>query len=243
MNKQIRTLKPSEIELKPQIMKENGCSLLLFKNARCDMNILDETFGIMNWRRKHRVVDGNLYCVIEVWDKDKKEWISKEDVGVESFSDKEKGQASDAFKRAGFNWGIGRELYTSPFIWVNLKKHEVYQKKGKWRLKGSVNFEVSEIDYNDDREIARLVISDNDGKIRYQMNSRKKERKGNKLKKEVEGVGKKHHGLKSNVDPDPNIKKCDDCGEKLPDKVINYCKEYSNRFNGKKVCFKCQQNY
>ncbi|WP_228370420.1 hypothetical protein [Gottschalkia acidurici] len=43
----IRTLRADEIECRVQTVKQNGCSLLLFKDARCDMKILDETFGIM----------------------------------------------------------------------------------------------------------------------------------------------------------------------------------------------------
>ena len=116
MEYKFRDLKDDEIDVRVAMCKENGCSLLLYKDARCDMNILDETVGSMNWQRQH--TRDNANCIVSIWDEDKKQWISKEDTGTESMTEKEKGQASDSFKRACFNWGIGRELYTAPFIWV-----------------------------------------------------------------------------------------------------------------------------
>lgn len=92
--------------------------LLPYKNARIDMRYLDETLGCMNWQRKQYECKGNLYCEIGVYDEEKKEWVWKGDCGKPSNAEKEKGESSDAFKRAGFCWGIGRELYTSPDIWV-----------------------------------------------------------------------------------------------------------------------------
>jgi hypothetical protein len=113
-----RDLTPDEIECRIGMVRANGISLLLYKDARCDMNILDETVGEMNWQREHKEFKGNLFCGISIWDDDKKQWVTKFDCGTESNTEKEKGEASDSFKRAGFNWGIGRELYTSPFIWI-----------------------------------------------------------------------------------------------------------------------------
>ena len=88
------------------------------------MRILDQVFGPGNWQRTHEVINGNLFCNIDIWDAEKRAWVRKQDVGVESNTEKEKGQASDAFKRAGFNVGIGRELYTGPFIYVELADNE-----------------------------------------------------------------------------------------------------------------------
>lgn len=163
----IRLLKASEIECRVGTMKSDGCSLLLYKDARVDMRLLDETFGAMNWKRSHEVIDGNLYCTISIWDESKKEWISKQDVGTESMNEKEKGQASDSFKRAGFNWNIGRELYTAPFIWIKLDASEVNNRNGKPST--YTKFLVKEIGYNEHREINKLVISDEKGKVRYSM--------------------------------------------------------------------------
>ena len=144
----------------------SGCSLLLYKDARVDMRILDEVFGEMNWKRHHDVVNGNLFCTLSIWDNEKKEWVSKQDVVPESSTEKEKGQASDAFKRAGFNWGIGRELYTGPFIWIPLEKNEIYQSKtGSPAL--YTKFSVKEIGYNEQKEIILLVIVDNKNRVRF----------------------------------------------------------------------------
>jgi hypothetical protein len=161
---EIRKLKASEIECRVGTINDKGCSLLLYKDARCDMRILDETFGAMSWQRSHEIIDGNLYCSVSVLN-EQGEWVSKQDVGVESFTEKEKGQASDSFKRACVNWGIGRELYTSPFIWVNHADKETYQKNGKWQTYQS--FHVTEIGYNADGEINQLVIADSKGNERY----------------------------------------------------------------------------
>ena len=113
-----RPLTSEEIDCRVATCKENGVSLLLYKDARVDQNILDETFGIFGWQRSHQLIDGNLYCTVSVRNPETGEWIHKQDVGKESNAEKEKGQASDSFKRACFNLGIGRELYTAPFIWI-----------------------------------------------------------------------------------------------------------------------------
>lgn len=129
MEAMFRDLKADEIDVRIASVKINGLSLLLYKDARVDMDILDETVGAKNWQRRH--IRDNANCIIEIWDEEKKQWISKEDTGTESFSEREKGLASDSFKRAGFNWGIGRELYTAPFIWVTNKNAQIQDSKRK----------------------------------------------------------------------------------------------------------------
>ena len=129
--KQFRALTAGDIECRVSTVSDNGCSLLLYKDARCDMKILDETVGAENWKRSHELINGNLFCNVSLWDEGKKEWVTKQDVGTESYTEKEKGQASDAFKRACFNWGIGRELYTAPFIWIKSGDVTLAQKNGK----------------------------------------------------------------------------------------------------------------
>ena len=166
----IRTLNADEIEVRCQQVKEKGCVLLLYKDSRADMRLLDETFGVMGWQREHTVVNNNLFCTVSVWDEKKQTWIKKQDVGVESNTEKQKGEASDSFKRACVNIGIGRELYSSPFIWVNLSQTEVAKgKNDNWMLNYNVKFHVSEISYNDKREISRLVIVDHKGNKRFDM--------------------------------------------------------------------------
>lgn len=117
---EFRNLTAQEIEVRPAMIKENGVALLLYKDARVDMRILDETVGAENWQRSHEIINGKLFCRvgIRIERGNTSEWVWKQDVGVPSNTDPAKGEASDAFKRAATNWGIGRELYTSPFIWV-----------------------------------------------------------------------------------------------------------------------------
>ena len=148
---EFRTLKAEEIECRiASISKDKkGVSILLYKDARVDQNILDETVGAMNWQRHHSRDNAN--CIVSIWDESKKQWIEKEDTGKESNTEKEKGLASDSFKRACFNWGIGRELYSAPFIWITdctiTNDLKCYDK-----------FYVGEIGYDESRNITRLVI-------------------------------------------------------------------------------------
>ena len=109
-----RPLKANEIEVRIDRLYENYACLLLYQNARCAMDILDETVGAMNWQRIHSRDNAN--CTILIWDAEKGTWVGKEDTGKESRTEAEKGLASDSFKRAAVNWGIGRELYTAPEI-------------------------------------------------------------------------------------------------------------------------------
>ena len=118
-----RDLRADEIECRVSTCSKSGVSLLLYKDARCDMNILDETVGPLDWTRSH--TRDNANCIVSIWDGIKNSWVSKEDTGTESYTEKEKGLASDSFKRACFNWGIGRELYTAPFIWISAKDGNV----------------------------------------------------------------------------------------------------------------------
>lgn len=174
MNLNFRNLKASEIDVKPQTVKENGFSLLLYKNARVDMDVLDETVGPMNWQRKHSRENAN--CIVSIYDEDKKIWVEKEDTGTESFTEKEKGLASDSFKRACFNWGIGRELYTSPFIWISDSKYIKKNKEGKLTL--TDKFSVKEITVVD-KVITELEIIDSKGVVVFSTNLKTKSKKSN----------------------------------------------------------------
>lgn len=153
MNK-FRPLRADEIEARTQhITKDgNGAILILYKDARVDMDLLDETVGAMNWKKEY--TRDNKNCIVSIYDEDKKEWISKEDVGTESNTEKEKGLASDSFKRACVNWGIGRELYTTPLVYIRADQVNDL-KKAKYKVK--------EIDYTEDRVINKLVITREDG--------------------------------------------------------------------------------
>ena len=162
-----RKLKPDEIEVRVATINKKRCSLLLYKDARVDMRLLDETVGPLNWKREHQVINDNLFCTVSIYNEVIGEWVSKQDVGIESYTQKEKGQASDAFKRACFNWGIGRELYTAPFIWVNLNANELSERNGKYQLDYSVKLRVNKIDYDSEGNISYLEIFDNNNNCRF----------------------------------------------------------------------------
>ena len=161
MNK-FRLLNADEIECRISSVSEKGATLLLYKTARTDANLLDETVGSENWENDFKVVDGVLYGGIGVYDVAMDRWVWKWDAGTESNTEAEKGRASDAFKRAGFKHGIGRELYTAPFVFIPADKCEIKQ-GNKGKLVCYDNFRVVEIGYDDKGEINKLIIS-NDSK-------------------------------------------------------------------------------
>ena len=169
---EFRKLKASEIDCRVAQLGASWLTLLLYKDARVDMNILDETVGCLNWKKSYSRDNAN--CTVSIWDDEKQQWISKEDTGTESFSEAEKGLASDSFKRACFNWGIGRELYTAPSIFILVRKDmipkgkesEIY-KNDKDKLETKTRFYVEYIDYDENSEIRNLVIRDHKNNIRF----------------------------------------------------------------------------
>ena len=161
--RKFRLLKADEIEVKIKQVTEKGAVALIYKTSRVDMDILDETVGAENWQSEYSEIKGNLYCGIGIRD-DVSGWVWKSDCGIESRSDGEgnekKGEASDAFKRAGVQWGIGRELYTAPFIFLSLPTVANQNGKG-YKLKNPfLKFEVSEIGYDEAGRITKLSIID-----------------------------------------------------------------------------------
>ena len=150
-----RQLKAEEIECRVAQISEKGLSLLLYKDARCDMNILDETVGALSWKREH--TRDNRNCIVSIWDEQKGQWISKEDTGTESFTEAEKGLASDSFKRACVNWGIGRELYSAPKIWIPAENCNI--KTGKNGKPACYDkFSVAKLTYKANGDIENLAI-------------------------------------------------------------------------------------
>ena len=221
-NNIIRLLKANEIECRISTINDKGLSLLLYKDARVDQRILDETFGVFGWKRSHQCIDGNLYCTVEIYDKESGVWVSKQDVGTTGFTEKEKSQASDSFKRACFNWGIGRELYTAPFIWVSAGKAEI-QKRGE-KFYCNSHFSVSSIEYNDDREIIGLVIVNDKGQVIYELKAKisiQKETisKGqmNLLNEELKRTGVTIENVQSRY----NIQRMENMSEDTYNKVMN----------------------
>ena len=216
-----RTLKEDEIDVKIGTVNSKGVTFLLYKNARVDMAILDETVGAENWQRDHKEVKGNLYCGIGIYSDKLQGFVWKWDCGVESaFVDKEKGEASDSFKRAGFNWGIGRELYTSPFIFVECETEK--KDVGGYCIKNAEDdrrfksLRVAKIEYNDKREITNLVIVDVQGCQVYPKPFATKQEKTLVVEKTYV---------------------CEKCGTGVTEKVANYSKDKY----GKVLCFDCQK--
>lgn len=160
-----RSLRADEVELRVQQKFEasgnnkeyDAAMYLLYKDARCDMNVLDETVGAFNWKREHSRDNAN--CVVSIWSDRKSAWVSKEDTGTESNTEKEKGLASDSFKRACFNWGIGRELYTAPKIKIAFE--------GKEKTYGNIyDLHVKDMAVRGGC-ITKLIIVDGNDKVRY----------------------------------------------------------------------------
>ena len=160
MELKFRTLYANEIDCRIQSVYETGLVLLLYKDARVDQKLLDEVVGPMNWQKKY--LRDNANCIVSIYDDEKKYWVEKEDTGTESNTEKEKGLASDSFKRACFNWGIGRELYSAPLIWITsdnctiVKIKDPKTQKDKFICKDK--FKIQTIDYDKNREISKLSI-------------------------------------------------------------------------------------
>lgn len=159
-------LTADQIECRVKKVTEKGAVVLLYKTARVDMDMLDAAVGAENWQCDYREIKGNLYAGIGILcgeDGPIKSIVWKWDCGVESREDGEgnekKGEASDSFKRAGFKWGIGRELYTAPFIFIpadkmNINNGRTYD-----------TFSVEKIAYDDKRRISGLsILNDKTGK-------------------------------------------------------------------------------
>ena len=174
-----------DVEVRVALCKDNGLQLLLYKNSRVDMRTLDETYGPENWQCKFYECKGTLFCSIGIRIPaiPEGEWVWKDNAGAPSNMEAEKGEASDAFKRAGFTWGIGRELYTAPFIWVPSDQCNIRQQNGKWRCFD--RFEVTRIDVEDGQIVGLEIKNSSNGKIAFAM--------GAKVKKAIRASSKERN--------------------------------------------------
>lgn len=230
--KEIPLLTANDVECRIKKITNEGAALLLYKTARVDMRILDEVYGSMNWQRHHEVVNGNLFCTISVWDENKSQWVSKQDVGTESNAEAEKGQASDAFKRAGFAWGIGRELYDAPFIWISGKVSK-YDR-----------FHVTDIQYDREKQaFTRLTICDDKGKERYRLGTKtdrpqkKESTEGDRRQKGVAAIAelvKKHNAAEAFADFLKQTTKKDDLNALTIDELQSVYKGFKKWLEGGK---------
>lgn len=201
---EFRKLKAEEIDCRISQIASNYCTLLLYKDARVDQNILDETVGAMNWQKRY--VRDNANCIVGIWDDEKQQWVEKEDTGTESFNEAEKGLASDSFKRACFNWGIGRELYTAPNIMFFPRKDMVQKgKDGEFfvykddKYTTKTRFYVDYIDY-DGNNISDLVIRDHKGNSRFEQLTSKTQNAFNKQFLELKDLIEKNEEKDNNFD-------------------------------------------
>lgn len=161
-------LKANEIDFRVQSINKGGyATILAYKDARVDMNRLDAVFGVGFWQKKYELINGNLFCSVGIYNKELQEWVWLQDVGTESNTEKEKGQASDAFKRACFNLGIGRELYDYPLIQVKLLDNE-YDKNLN---KPTYNFKLKDwvwgSEFDNNGILIKLAAKDQNGNLRF----------------------------------------------------------------------------
>lgn len=163
-----RDLRADEIEVRVAQAKQNGVALLLYKDARVDMRILDETVGQENWQKEFYEHKGTLFCRVGIRafadvqnGADMDSWVWKSDAGEPSNTSAQKGEASDAFKRACFNWGLGRELYTAPFIWVKPERANIRQNGQKYQCFD--RFSVAKIEVKDGTITGIRIVNDSKG--------------------------------------------------------------------------------
>lgn len=237
--KNFRLLRADEIECRISQIDEKGLTLLLYKDARCDMNILDETVGCFNWKRSHSRDNAN--CTVSIWDDAKQQWISKEDTGTESNTEAEKGLASDSFKRSCVNFGIGRELYSAPRIWISADKCNI--KEGRnGRPSCYDRFRVIKIEYQDE-QISTLVISNEKTKqIVFEWFTDKLPMEEPKTQENA----KKTEKIET---PEMPVFKCADCGKTIlpfKDKSgrnvnLRSYETRSNKVFGKLLCPECAE--
>jgi len=223
-----RNLRAEEIECRVSRVTDKGVVLLLYKTARTDADLLDETFGPGRWKNDFQIIDGVLYGGIGIYFEDitmsqagiisnLREWVWKWDAGTESNTEAEKGRASDAFKRAGFKWGLGRELYSAPFIFVPAGKCRIVS--GKCNDK----FDVADIAYDANNKICHLRIEVK-GETVYIFT-------GNTAPVEAPKPAK-------GFEQEPFVPTCAECGKEISEKVH----DYSVKKYGRPLCMECQRN-
>ncbi len=220
----IRLLTEKDVELRIKQITETKkgvyATLLVYKDARTDMDILDEAFGPMNWQRKHKLIGNAMYCAISVWDAEKKEWVEKEDAGKESYNEAEKGQASDSFKRSGVNWGIGRELYNAPKMRIKLEADEFIKEDGK--IKTYKSFSVKSMVYDKpNSRYTEFTVVDEDGNERFSLKRPVVKYKDTNNRKKEDSVAV-----------------CSGCGNEITDERVV---QYSVRFYNQPLCRDCQK--
>ena len=240
-----RLLKADEIECRISQVTDNGVSILLYKTARTDYQLLDEVVGMMRWQNDYKVIDGKMYCGIGIQDNNG-DWVWKWNCGTESNTEAEKGQASDAMKRAGFAWGIGTELYSAPFIYVG---NELLRKRKDKKVYDK--FFVHKIEYDNNEDIGSLVIVNDKKEIVFTFTANKlsmpKPAEPNKAAPQAtqsapSAPPKATYPAKKpapTAAPDGDFQPtCAECGKAISVKVH----DYSVKNYGAPLCMECQKN-
>lgn len=161
-----RPLTEQEIEVRVARVTNAGVELLLFKDSRCDMRILDETVGNENWECEFYECKGTLFCRVGIRCKDSDDGVEfakmvwKSNAGAPSNMEAQKGEASDALKRACFTWGIGRELYTAPRIFVYADKCKEIKQGKNGKMQCYDQFRVAKVAIEDGRITGIRVVND-----------------------------------------------------------------------------------
>jgi hypothetical protein len=169
LNKLAAPLTIDQIDFRVQSINKGGyATILAYKDARVDMQRLDDAVGPLNWKREHTAQNHN--CIVSLWNKEIEQWVSKEDTGTQSNTEAAKGLASDSFKRACFNWGIGRELYDYPLIQIKLNNDEFKidgnKAKAEWKFQLKKWTWGSHFDSN--QKLCILRVKDEGGKVRFE---------------------------------------------------------------------------
>lgn len=237
---EIPLLKPEDVELRVSQLQttQNGtyCSLLCYKDARCDQRYLDAVFGPMNWQRSHQLINNSLFCTVEVYDAEKGIWVKKQDVGSESNTEAVKGECSDSFKRACFNWGIGRELYQAPNIRFKLDDKEVTT-GSKGQPKTYSRFQVSTMVFDRDlNRFTEFTVVDDKGNIRFSLE-----------RSEVQAIHQLRIPASTQIKLMPQQSAgmpalntmCADCGAEIKSQRVA---DFSIKRFHRPLCYSCQQH-
>ena len=242
MYKEIPLLTPADVELRVAQIQQtkygNYVTLLCYKDARCDMNILDDVFGRNNWKRTHEVLNGNLFCIVSIWDEEKQQWVPKEDVGTESNTEATKGMASDSFKRASVNVGIGRELYDAPEIRFRLNEDEVVM-GSNGKPKTYAKFHIGSMAYDKAlQQYTEFTVLDEAGAVRYDMSKTKAPARP------VPQAASPAYEAPWNAQPPPpaypnpnGSQYCSECNSLIKSSKVA---EYSQSKYGRILCYNCQ---
>lgn len=237
-----RLLRADEIETRVAEVAKDGTwlTLLLYKTARTDASLLDETVGPMSWANDYKVINDNMYCSIGIRDKDTGEWVWKWNVGTESNTESEKGEASDAMKRAGFVWGIGTELYSAPRIYIRQGDAEIKKKAKGDGYTCYEKFDVTRIEYDENERIKALeIVNAKTGKVVYTSGPKSSAKNSGRQNIAPADSGPAPGRQTAITEPEESIGTCKHCKKPTPVRVLMANKEAV----GHALCDMCREDY